>query len=375
MKKVLIIQALAKQYRGKFFENLYIALKHEGIQLKVAYGDPNETELKKSDNINLNDEFGVKVKNRWFFGNKILFQPLLHEILQADLVIVEQANKYINNYILLMSAALHFKKVAFWGHGRNRQSQSEGVSEWLKKKTLNTVDWWFAYTEGTKKYLVINGVSPEKITNVQNSIDTEEVKEFLLKINEHDLNLATQQIGIQKYAKLGLFCGGLYRDKNLEFLIESAKLIKARVPDFELLIIGSGEKSEFIKNIANQESWIHYLGPQFGFQKIIYFRLAHVFLIPGAVGLAILDSFAAGLPLFTTGLSTHGPEVEYLHDGVNGFMTQPDCELYAHAVSDVLTNPALLDKLSKSAVNSSNHYTLQAMVNNFKTGIIKCLAQ
>ena len=47
-------------------------------------------------------------------------------------------------------------------------------------------------------------------------------------------------------------------------------------------------------------------------KKIRYFDLAHFQLMPGPVGLHIVESFAMLKPLATTNLKTHGPEIAYL---------------------------------------------------------------
>ena len=41
-------------------------------------------------------------------------------------------------------------------------------------------------------------------------------------------------------------------------------------------------------------------------------------LLPGAVGLGVLDSFAFDVPLVTVDLPYHGPEIDYVRDGENG---------------------------------------------------------
>ena len=69
--------------------------------------------------------------------------------------------------------------------------------------------------------------------------------------------------------------------------------------------------------------------------------------MPGLVGLAVVDSFAAGCPLVTVDLDLHSPEIEYLRDGVNGVClpggTGPAA--YAEAVADLLDDPARLEVL------------------------------
>ena len=96
-------------------------------------------------------------------------------------------------------------------------------------------------------------------------------------------------------------------------------------------------------------------------------------MLPGRVGLVILDSFAAGLPLITVQIPIHGPEVEYLQEGVNGFMVPRDVTTYADAVVRVLKDRGLLLRLRAGALKSADNYSIEAMVQNFRAGIVACL--
>jgi hypothetical protein len=239
-KRVLIIQSQIKQYRVPFFDKLHAALEKDGITLQVGYSDPPVCEREKRDNCDLSSEYGLKVKGYWGLGHRAIWQPLLREVVAADLVIVEHANKYMLNHLLLPCSALGLKKVAFWGHGRNRQSPQGGLSEWLKRRAMNRVDWWFAYTAGTAEYLVRHGVPPSKITNVQNSVDTTAFRDQLASVSDIELASRRKELGISEDSKVGLFCGGITREKMPEFLVESVIRVKDRLPEFEFLALGSG---------------------------------------------------------------------------------------------------------------------------------------
>lgn len=373
MQTVLIIQAQVKHYRVALFDGLHEALAVDGIRLRVAYSDPSPREKKKGDSSELSSEYGIKVKGIWICGERVLWQPLLREILAADLVIVEQANKHLINYILLMLSALHLKQIAFWGHGRNRQSRRYGVSERLKRALLNRVDWWFAYTTGAARYLVDAGVAARKITAVQNAVETTEFRTQLSGISQSEIAAARKALGISDGAHVGLFCGSVNRDKLPEFMIESARQIRQKVPTFELLVVGGGPQRGVIEAAAREHAWIHCLGPKFGSEKALYFRMAEVLLMPGAVGLAILDAFCAGLPMITTSFPLHGPEIEYLEDGQNGTMTPVEVSAYSDAVARVFSDGLLLAKLKEGALQSSRQYSMAAMVERFRFGILQCL--
>jgi len=110
-------------------------------------------------------------------------------------------------------------------------------------------------------------------------------------------------------------------------------------------------------------------GPKFGREKAELLAISDVFLLPGRVGLAVLDAFAAGLPMLTSRIPFHGPEIEYLEEGVNGLMTDPQPEAYAAVVSSVLSVDGDLNRLRTGAKASAEKYSIEKMVANFRTGI------
>jgi glycosyltransferase involved in cell wall biosynthesis len=375
MKRVLIIQAQMKRYRVPLFEKLNAALAEDGIDLRVAYSDPLLQELDKNDNAELSAHYGVKVSGTWFFGERMLYQGVGREIALADLVIVEQANKHVWNHLLLLLSAFRRKRLAFWGLGENKQANRSEVSEWYKRKTLSRVNWWFAYTQGTARFLAENGADPERITSVNNAVDTGELRRLCSGFSCEELEVARRHLGIAPGDSVGVYCGMLDRVKGLDFLIASARKIRSCLVNFHLILVGGGPERVAVELQARGETWIHSVGPQFGREKALLLKLSDVLLNPGRVGLVILDAFAAGLPLLTTELAIHGPEIEYLEDGRNGLITPHVEEQYTAAIVRVLTEPELLARLRSGARESGEKYSIEVMVRRFRDGILQCLSR
>ena len=95
--------------------------------------------------------------------------------------------------------------------------------------------------------------------------------------------------------------------------------------------------------------------------------------MPGLVGLGILDSFALGVPLITTDIPVHSPEIDYLENEINGIMTKHDVVEYANAVVHLLSDQDKYQSIKSSALLSSEEYTIENMVNNFYNGILAAL--
>jgi L-malate glycosyltransferase len=375
MKRVLIIEAQIKRYRKPFYERLNNALYREDVQLKVVYSAPSSAEERKHDNCDLPQEYGVKIKGYWFGKERFLFQPAFREIASADLVVVDQANRFILNHFLIPLSFFKLKRTAFWGLGENRQADRSCFSEWYKERTLNWVDWWFAYTAGTARYLQEHGVFPAKITAVQNSVDTRDIQMCVKNLSVNARRALRAELGIGPSAPVGIFIGMLHKVKSIPFLILAGEKIRQTLPEFQLIVVGGGPDEEEIRRTAAHLPWVHFVGPKFGEQKSQLLAISDVFLLPGRAGLAILDGFAAALPLIATRRFIHGPEMEYFEERRNGLMTSPDSEAYAEAVAQLLSNPINLQRLREGAANSAEKYSMEAMVENFKRGIVQCLAE
>ncbi|HRP46382.1 MAG TPA: glycosyltransferase family 4 protein [Trueperaceae bacterium] len=373
MKRVVIINRVLPQYRLEFFSRLRDSLAAHDVELVLVYGDGEASERAKGDLVDL--EWGHAIRNRRLSAGKLVayWQPALGYLHQADLVIVEQANKLILNYLLQIGQGFGGPRVAFWGHGRNFQAISaSSPAEAFKKLLSRRVHWWFAYNDLSAQVVRENGFPAEKITVVQNAIDTKSLRSAVANVDSASKITIRDKYGVRG-STIGVYFGALYPAKRLPFLIEAAKLVRDRIPDFELLIVGDGVHRTLVENESRSHSWLKYLGPRFGTEKAEILAIGDVFLLPGLVGLAILDAFAAGLPIITTESASHGPEIAYLEPFANGIMTPPSLAGYVDAVAGLLTEPERLSAMSKSALSAGGHYTLENMVTNFSNGIQQAL--
>ena len=243
----------------------------------------------------------------------------------------------------------------------------------VKHALLGKVDWWFAYTTRVADYVAQCGFPRERITIVQNSVDTKSFAEAVQAIDASQRLRFRQALGIESESPIGLFCGGMHPAKKLDFLIESAVLIRAQIPNFHLILLGAGPDESIAHAAANRHAWIHYAGPLFNDAKALHFAIADIFLCPGLVGIAVLEAFAAQLPVFTTNIPVHSPEIDYLTNLVTGAITEFEPTKYAEAVVDCLRSPSLHMRLSNAARAASELYGLEQMVSNFCRGVMSCL--
>ena len=367
MSKVTIIYRNIPQYRVEFYNLLREGLAKKNIELELIYGD----NAFKGRNDNVHSDWATFKKNYTFTFSKIyiIWQPCIREVQSSDLVIVEQANKLLFNYYLIFRKIFWKKKFAFWGHGLNLQISKGNIFNRFKLTYLNRASWWFAYTEGIKDFLVKHGVKKEKITVVQNAIDTKTLNELYNSIPSEEVEALRQKYKINQDEKVLIYCGALSREKNIPFLINSVDELKAKGHKFKFIIMGNGPLLQQVQAAAAEKPWIVYVGPQFGRDKALHFRLADIFLLPGAMGLAILDSFAFETPVVTIKYNHHGPEFEYVVDNYNAIVADADLKSYTAKVAELLDDPAKMDMLKMAAKLMIAKFNIQSMVDNFIEGI------
>ncbi len=373
--RVCILQHRLLHYRSGLFERLRAACAAADIELRLVHGQATATEAKKKDTSEL--PWADVVRNRYvnISGRDILWQPFPPALKDANLVVLMQESRLLSNYPWLFRRRSRGPLIAYWGHGRNLQSKApDGWRERWKRALVCKVDWWFAYTDVTRRIVEADGFPAERITTLNNAIDNDAFVRDLASVGPEELAALRQRIGASAAAPVALYCGSLYTDKKLPFLIAATDRIAKERPDFRFVVVGDGPQREVVEQAAATRPWLHWVGVQRGREKARWFALANAYLSPGAVGLHVLDGFCAGIPMLTTSTALHGPEIAYLAHGRNGFVLPEDEAVFAAEYLRLLEDPVRMRQVSDAARHSAVDYTLASMVSRFVDGIQRCLA-
>jgi glycosyltransferase involved in cell wall biosynthesis len=375
-RQVAILQHRLLHYRTDFFDKLRDKCVANDIELRLVHGQPSAADKLRKDEGHLS--WSTRTKNHFFRigGVDLIWQERPDNLHNMDLVVVIQENRILSSYPVLMKGKYTKTKIAFWGHGANFQSKSpKGLREKWKKFWINGVDWWFSYTDVTTDLLLRGGFPKERITTLNNAVDTQAFSAQVSSFSEAELMQLCSQYNLNTDDKIAVFCGSLYPDKKIGLMLESCDFIKQQVPNFQLLVVGDGPSAVEVREAAKTRPWIHFLGVKKNRDKAACFRLSHVMLNPGTLGLHILDAFAIGMPLVSTVNALHSPEIAYLENGKNGVLVEgDDPKEYANAVVRLLNDPDYYHLLAQQAKEDGAKYTLDKMVDNFHQGIIACLA-
>lgn len=364
---LLIVQRRLTHYRVPFFERLKESLSQDDINLTLVIGKPNSEEIKKNDGGEIS--WAKKVPCNYFFKNKICKMDFSGIAKNNTHLILTQENKLIDNIGYLCQQKNN--RTALWGHGKNFQSTeiTPTLADGIKNSLSRRADWWFAYTELSEKTISDIGYPKERITILNNSIDTEKLKKDFQESQKKNKQNLKIELGLHPDAVVGIFIGSLYKEKLPELLIESCEKIKQKFQNFELVVVGDGPMIGFFQEKKKLLPWIHVLGTLKGTKKTDALACADVMLNPGLVGLGILDSFTTGTPIITTDCKIHSPEICYLKNKSNGLFVAKESSAVASAFEELMNNKNLYSTISKNCLISSDFYSLQKMVANFRHGV------
>lgn len=374
-RQVCIVQRIVPHYRVPFFRGLQSRLAQGGVQLRLIHGQEFPGTVPRS--VSLDEDWSVPIHNRYIrvANRELIWQPGSMRLLRAaDLVIVEHANRLLLNYLLLGLRGRR-RRVAFWGHGANYQAGAGKTGGgFLARSLARRADWWFAYTRGGAALVESYGYPRDRLTVVNNSIDSRRLGAAVADCSVEERRRLRAQLALPE-SGVGIFCGRLVAEKRFDLLWKTALELRRRRPDFSLLIVGEGPLEAEVRAMAASHAWIHHLGPRAGQQLAPYLAVSDFVLIPGLVGLVVVDAFAAGLPLVTTQLDIHSPEIEYLQPGVNGLMTPPRGAAIAEACDRLLGSPETLHRMRAACLETAREFGIEQMVERFARGVFAALTR
>lgn len=372
LRRVLIIQRRLPHYRVALFERLRARLSEEQIELSVAYGSPAPWEKVRADQGKLT--WGTALQSRYFSpipSRSVWLGVPWSKVAQQELIIFPHEGAILDNHVLLALRGRLHAKLALWGHGRNFQHRSF-IRDLLKRWMLRGVDHYFAYTELSARVLAEQGMPPERVTVVQNAIDTTRLIAWRATVIPAEREQQLHNLELKGECS-GLFLGSLTLEKYIPFLLDAAVLLRKRFPEFELLVVGDGPLRNLVLEFVAKHPWAHWVGSALDREKVVLGSLCQIMLNPGMVGLNILDAFAMGLPMVTTDCGIHSPEIAYLEHGRNGLLMPCSLEAFVEGVTSLLVDSLHRQTMVAACLEDAARYTLDDMVDRFAKGILAVL--
>jgi glycosyltransferase involved in cell wall biosynthesis len=165
-----------------------------------------------------------------------------------------------------------------------------------------------------------------------------------LSIHRNDKDTLKKKLGITT-GKTIICMGRIQKRKRIDDLIAAFHMLD--MPNVGLILAGPDDDG-LLSEIKGGN--IYKPGPVYGAESLEYLLASDVYCLPGAIGLSIVDALFCGLPVITERVS-HGPEIMYFKDGVNGFMVDKgDTVQLSARLRLLLTDDDLREKFSQAAL-------------------------
>jgi glycosyltransferase involved in cell wall biosynthesis len=250
--------------------------------------------------------------------------------------------------------------VALWTKTRNLDDPDNRLRNVLYDYLHQICNGLILYTASLRRYIADRHSSKVFIAN--NTINFEDFPQ----ISESKEKIK-RDLGIE-FKKIVLFAGRIGEEKNrkkVDHLIDIFHDLDRN--DVGLVIVGAGLTDDLRKRI-NPANTV-YLGevhdPE-NRQISRIFKMADICSIPGHVGLGLNQALFWGLPMVTE----HGkqpPEIDYLHDGENGFIVpEDDRGALRDRLFHLIDNDAERERMSENArLSIVQHASIEKMFDGF----------
>ncbi|MFW6141316.1 MAG: glycosyltransferase family 4 protein [Candidatus Saliniplasma sp.] len=146
-----------------------------------------------------------------------------------------------------------------------------------------------------------------------------------------------------------LYVGRLHELKGLNYLIKAFSDVKGKYSDVELLIIGSGDLKDELKELVHKErldEHVRFIGEVEHSELIDYYQNSDIFVLPSvSEGLSnvILEAMACGLPVIATGVGGNTELVKHEKGGL--IVDAKDIPGLQRSLEKLLNDPELRRKM------------------------------
>lgn len=220
------------------------------------------------------------------------------------------------------------------------------IARLFARLTKRLIKRYLANSKAVKDYYVQHiGVAPEQVTVIPNGIDTDFFDQLIPdpKLRE-TLSITPEDFVITCVANL-------HPNKGHRYLLEAFESLWPKFPHAKLLIVGDGEERANLERQANDyrsKVNILFLGRRDDVPALL--RISHLFVLPTLFegqSNAILEAFAAGVPVITTDIPENRSVIK---DSVTGLLVaKSDSSAIFDALQRLLTDVTLRRTLSQTA--------------------------
>jgi glycosyltransferase involved in cell wall biosynthesis len=224
---------------------------------------------------------------------------------------------------------------------------------------LTRPDYWVAPSRFTaEQFIKLFKISKEKIRVIPEGVDLEK---FNRSVDTSDIN---EKLGNERKI---LFVGNLHPNKGVHFLIKSFALVKSRINDVKLVIVGDGHLKHYLINLTkrlNLEKDVIFAGFVNDEDLPKYYASCDIFASASVLegfGLIFLEAMALGKPIVAFNLASIPEVVENAGILVN----EINHEKFADAIIELLSDEKLYQEKSENALKRAKLFSWEKIAEQF----------
>lgn len=363
--KVLYIARTMPHYRERISERLgklcNLTLVSGGVRLGLG-GELSQGRIIDAE---------VKVWPSPFGRKKLYWQPIWRILKEEDpdVVISEFGLSLMHTYVLYFARVMLGFKLAYWTHGLGVEMPTHPLRlhERIRLKMLDWADGVFFYTGRCKAvYERLGGRRHMESWVVWNTLDTVKMNEVWAAYQ------GAERLHDRPYV---VYMGRLVAAKRCEELLELGRAFKLREVGIDIIIIGNGEMENELRQVAEQDALpLVFKGAILDDEiKVKWLQHSLSVVCLGGIGLNVVDAFGFGAPMIgyakQTEFSKHGPEVEYLNHGENGWLMSQLSEV-VDKIIQLYNDPIELERVRVNArVTFEVQCDIERQIEGFEKGL------
>lgn len=366
--KVLLVTRLVPAYRIPILNQLYDALDEN---LVVCAGRPaSSSSALRADREQEERYPRIHLGNHFWRGESIHYQsfaPVFREHPRPAVILAEESPRSVMLPFLLREARNRGAGRVLWGifYSVFRPFSPRHPLQAYRLRMANSVEACACYTRGVRDILKPH-VDPSKLFVAQNTMDTRTLFGLQAALEVEGRDAVRERLGIDRDRVVLVFVGQLIPRKGTRELLEVFGRLQS---DYKatLIVIGNGPERTPMEDYvaANHFEDVRFLGAMPLLESSAeYIFAADAMVIPGYVGLVANHALCLGVPLVTQvapgDIPFHGPEIESIMDGENGFVTERNLRSLEEGIRNVIKERA---RFSDNALNyAKQHLTSEKMV-------------
>ena len=279
----------------------------------------------------------------WTFGREL--KSMLKRF-DPDVVIFHYPNPF-QAFFLLRNSKHRFKLVLYWHLDITKQKVLKHLFYYQNLALIKRMEYVLGATPMHVDESEFSKQFGNKRKVLPYMIDTKN-----LELTQEDVSRANQIREQYKEKIICLFIGRHVAYKGLEYLIKASKEI--RDDNIQILIAGTGELTEKLKEQASGDNKIVFLGKISESEKRAYYKACDIICFPSITrnegfGLALAEGMYFGKPAITFKIEGSGVNYVNLADRTGIECPNADSHEYAKAIEKLAHDPDLRIKMGLAA--------------------------